>query len=87
MKLFKLEIFYLYLKKYRSFFSQQKLWRFMETNPEFRRPVKALNLDETRRRCYRQLNSLVENDILVKLYFILKRRENMFLLVEFEIFT
>lgn len=43
---------------------QQKLWKFMETNPEFRRPVKALNLDETRRRCYRQLNSLVENDIL-----------------------
>lgn len=43
---------------------QQKLWKYIETSPEFQRPVKSVSLDETRKRCYRQLNSLVKNDVL-----------------------
>ncbi|XP_033230396.1 peroxisomal acyl-coenzyme A oxidase 3-like isoform X2 [Belonocnema kinseyi] len=43
---------------------QKKLWNYIESSPEFQRPVKTISLDETRRRCYKQLNSLIKNDIL-----------------------
>ncbi|XP_053595215.1 peroxisomal acyl-coenzyme A oxidase 3 isoform X2 [Microplitis demolitor] len=43
----------------------EKVYRFIENSPDFRRPTKSLTLDEYRQRCFNQIKILFKNDFIV----------------------
>ena len=49
---------------------QNKLFRLLETEKVFRKPIKALTLDETRRLNVARMKALAENDFAVRLVLI-----------------
>ncbi|KAH0560981.1 peroxisomal acyl-coenzyme A oxidase 3-like isoform X1 [Cotesia glomerata] len=42
----------------------EKVYRFIESSPDFQRPSKTLTLDEYRRRCFNQIKTLFKNDLI-----------------------
>ncbi|XP_034946193.1 peroxisomal acyl-coenzyme A oxidase 3 [Chelonus insularis] len=58
-KIFKLNIFNREDLEY-----ENKLFKFIESRPEFHKPKYSLSIDEDRRRCFNQIKLLFENDFI-----------------------